>query len=287
MLLGAVAVTACGSEPPPPSRTPVSAPRIVSISPAISRTLVDLGLQDNVVGRSAFCRSLDPGIPAVGDLHELDLERLVRLHPTHLLLQPPSGSTPDPQLERMARDLGWTVSRWKIDSIDDIRRVILGLPDALFPPEDPRHAESARRAAELAGSIAQALAPEASWHGRTLLVVATDPVLVAGRGTWLDEILAALGASNATAATGWPELSLEDVLRLDPEAIVLVRDRGRADIDPVEAAGAIATLGTRAQGEGRIAVLYHPDALLPSSAVSGVAADLRALLQRLAREPAP
>jgi ABC-type Fe3+-hydroxamate transport system substrate-binding protein len=94
-----------------------------------------------------------------------------------------------------------------------------------------------------------------------------------------------MGAVNATAAKGWPELSLEDVLRLDPEAIVLVRDSGPPGIDPVEAAGALAFLNTTARRHGRIAVLFHPDALLPSSAVIGVAAEMQNLLGRLAQEP--
>ena len=84
----------------------------------------------------------------------------------------------------------------------------------------------------------------------------------------------------------WAELSLEDVLRLDPEAIILVRDRGPADIDPIEAAGPLGLLDTTARRDGRIAVLWHADANLPSSAVSGVADQMRAVLGRLA-EPAP
>jgi ABC-type hemin transport system substrate-binding protein len=281
----AAALGGCGGGTPAPPPHPVAAPRVVSLSPAISRTLVDFGLQGQVVGRSAFCASLDAGIPVVGDLHELDLERLIRLHPTHLLLQPPSGAPADPELARLAQAQGWSVSRWSIDSLDDIRQMIAGLPEALFAADDPRRAEAAQRSGELAGAIATSLAPPATggppWLGRTLLVVATDPVLVAGRGTYLDECLAALGATNATTARGWPELSLEDVARLDPEAIVLVRDT-EGESEALRAAGPLGRLDTTARRDGRIAILRHPDALLPSSAVAGVAAELAAVLARLA-----
>ena len=45
-------------------------------------------------------------------------------------------------------------------------------------------------------------------------------------------------------------------------------------------------LDTTARRQGRIAVLWHADAMLPSSAVIGVADQMRAVLGRLA-EPAP
>ena len=46
--------------------------RIVSLSPAISRTLIDFGLQDRIVGRTPHCASIDPSIPVVGDLINID-----------------------------------------------------------------------------------------------------------------------------------------------------------------------------------------------------------------------
>ncbi len=97
----------------------------------------------------------------------------------------------------------------------------------------------------------------------------------------MHEILRSLGGRNATTSRGWSELSLEDVVRLDPEAIILVRDRGPADIDPVEAAGPLASLDTTARRAGRIAVLWHPDAMLPSTAVIDVADRMGQVLRRL------
>jgi ABC-type hemin transport system substrate-binding protein len=110
------AAAGCGLEEPGGTDTaapgPVEPPRIVSLSPALSRTLVDLGLADHVVGRTAYCASLDPAIPIVGDLYELDYERLIRLEPTHVLLQPASATGVDPQLRRLAEERGWTIGAW-------------------------------------------------------------------------------------------------------------------------------------------------------------------------------
>src|SRR5436190_23420947 len=49
----------------PPQATTV---RLVSLSPAITRTLVDFHLESNIVGRTPHCYSVDKSIPVVGDL---------------------------------------------------------------------------------------------------------------------------------------------------------------------------------------------------------------------------
>jgi ABC-type hemin transport system substrate-binding protein len=259
----------------------VSAPRIVSLSPAVSRTLLDLDLGDRVVGRSAFCAALPAEVPVVGNLHEVDYERLIRLEPTHVLVQPPSASGPDPQLQRLSDQEGWIIAHWTINSIEDIETVIRDLPAILYRDEPEEQVAAAGRAAELLNDIAVSLSPGAdpSWRGRTLLVSDVEPVWVFGRGTYLHDILTAMGGTNAVSAEGWVELSLEDIVRIDPEAMVIVRDRGTADVDPLEAAGPLARLSTTAARHGRIAVLWHPDAKLPSSGVIGVAEKMREVLE--------
>jgi ABC-type Fe3+-hydroxamate transport system substrate-binding protein len=289
MLFGAVvwaATGGCGRSDdsgPAAPRAP-AAPRIVSLSPALSRTLLDLDLGDRIVGRSAFCASLPPDIPVVGNLYEVDFERLIRLDPTHVLVQPPSASGPDPQLERLADQHGWIVAHWAINSIDDIEQVIRALPAVLYADQADQQALAAGRAAELLNDIAASLSPGGGrgWTGRTLLAADTEPVLAFGRGTYLHDILAAMGGANAVGSEGWVELSLEDVGRLDPEAIVIVREHGQPDLDPVEAAGPLAKLDIAACRHGRIAVLWHPDAMLPSSGIIGVAGRMRQVLEALA-----
>ena len=276
--LAAACTRDAGAPTPPPG------PRVVSLSPALSRTLVDLGLVDRIVGRSRYCRMLPQDIPVVGDLYDLDYERLIRLEPTHILVQPPSSPGLDPRLERLARQRGWTLGQWKIDTIEDIARVIRELPETLFARDEPRLTESESRATELLRALTAAVAPGGPdlWPGSTLLVADPESLFVFGRETYLDEILTGLGARNAAPLSGWATLSVEDVLRLDPGAIIVVLDGETPPGDPLEAAGAVGRLDTTARREGRIAVLHHPDAKLPSSGLIGVAEELRRVLESLA-----
>ena len=267
----------CDRAAPPPLAP--QGPRIVSLSPALSRTCLDLELQARIVGRSDFCTFLPRDIPPVGGLYEIDYERLIRLRPTHVLVQPPAGGL-DPHLADLARRYGFVLGQWRLDTIADIDAVIAELPATLWP-DGPQRRLAEARARTLRQRMTEALSPagDAIFRGRTMLVAHPDPVLVFGQGTYLDDVLRALGGVNAVGQRGWAELSLEDVIRLDPEAIVLVQPAEVAR----PATGGLETLQIAAARDGRIATLAHPDAHYPSSAVVGVAEALREVLGELAR----
>ncbi len=266
--------------------------RIVSFSPAISRTLVDLGLEDRIVGRSRFCDFLSPSVPVAGDLYAVDYERLIELAPTHLLLQAPATGV-DRGLSELATDKGWTLRAWVgIDSIDDIEAFVLDVAGILAAADPAAGAVLVRRAANLLDEIERGLRPPgagaaAIFAGPTMLVYGTQPVSVFGRDTYLDEILTRLGGTNAVAAAGWIELTLEDVAHLDPAAIVIVRPgaepTGDAPDPALARAGALATLDVRAVRDGRVALLTHPDGTRPCTGIIGVARELTAVLQRIER----
>jgi ABC-type Fe3+-hydroxamate transport system substrate-binding protein len=159
--------------------------------------------------------------------------------------------------------------------------MIQTLPGVLYPDrESPRKAALAR-SRKLLAEIRDSLKPPQAplWRGSTLLISDADPVLAFGDGTYLGDILQRLGGTNAVTDKAWVELSLEDVLRLDPEAIVIVRDHG--PVDALEAAGPLASLDIAARRNDRITALVHVDALLPSSAITGVAVAFRQILADL------
>lgn len=270
----------CADEPETPGAA-AAAPRIVSLSPAISRTLVDLGVGENVVGRTRYCRTLASSVPVVGDLEGIDYQRLLRLEPTHVLVQPPAAGV-DAELTRLAADRGWRIGAWRIDTIDDIRRLIDELPPTLFDDAGER-ADARRRADALLASLDGVLDGHVGWSGRVLLVHDVDPVGVFGASTYLAEVVEAMGAVNAAAGEGWLTLTMEDVTRLDPEALILIRPGEAADAD----LGPMAELPVAAIEDGRTAVLTHEDALLPCSGLVGTAAELRTILEGFAAAESP
>ncbi|HEY8100264.1 MAG TPA: helical backbone metal receptor [Burkholderiaceae bacterium] len=64
-------------------------PRIVSLVPSITELLCDLGLQHWLVGRTGFCihpKSIVQTIPKVGGTKDVNIEKIRKLAPTHLIV---------------------------------------------------------------------------------------------------------------------------------------------------------------------------------------------------------
>jgi ABC-type hemin transport system substrate-binding protein len=289
----ALFAASCSEAPPAPQAPP--APRIASLSPALSATVVRLGLGGHLVGRTPWCKEADPSIPIVGDLTDVDAERLLQLGLTHLLVQPPRAGL-DPSLQRLANQQGWAVYSRSIDGLEDIRAVLRELPAFLADEAEvgALRATLEARAAALDNALTEALASadEPSLRAAmeaaspVLLLFSIDPPMAFGPGSYLGDLLERLGARNAIAVGGYPQLTLEDVVRAAPRSLILVRGGdGSALREPplgrsMESLGALGGLELEALRSGRFAILEDSAALLPSPDAARLAGRLRQLLQK-------
>jgi ABC-type hemin transport system substrate-binding protein len=294
-VLGVGALLAsCGREPRPPSTGPSetgpSAPpareglRIVVLSPAVGVILRDLGLATAIVGRHSFDMALDPAIPAVGDHLAVDLERLLALRPTHVLGEFGAGGVPASLAEAAARE-GWIVRSQRLRTLDEITLAMDELAALLgvMPPQD-EPSPGARLGGAFAPSDEKARAA-AGAAGRVLLLGATRPAAALGPGSCHVELAQRLGAAPVPAEGGpWQELDAESVLALSPDSIVIFAPRVPAEAPGAEAwgsaaerLGVLARLDIPALRAGRVAVIEHPLALLPSSSLAEVARELEAV----------
>ena len=259
-------------------------PRVISLSPAISKTMVDFGLQNLIVGRTPHCASLDQSIPVVGDLMNFDYEQAIRLRPTHMLVQAPESGV-DPHLTEVAREQGGKVSAWRLTSLEDIETMVRDLPGALFQPTSAEFSDASRKAAAFMNDMAEALSPGSKpmFRGPVMMLYSVAPVSVFGKNTYLDGILTALGGTNATEARDWVTFSLEDVVRINPQAIIVVKPGAKPE-NVSSAIGSVWDLDIAAVTERRLAILTHPDAFMPCTGVVGVARELRKILESFEAE---
>ncbi len=57
--------------------------------PSVTELLFDLGLSNNVIGRTGFCihpRTAVKLIPKIGGTKDVDLDKLIALQPTHVIV---------------------------------------------------------------------------------------------------------------------------------------------------------------------------------------------------------
>ena len=168
----------------------VAAVRLVSCAPAATETLYDMGAEGCLVGRSSACLypAAATNLPSVGGYSAPSIERIVACAPTHVLV----SYLADPSLSNRLERLGIKVVQFPCERLKD-------------------YAPMRARLAELCG-----IRPK-----RVLAVVQKSPMIVAGRETLPDDILAEVGCANAvTNRTGYFVLSPEARLKLAPEGEV-------------------------------------------------------------------
>jgi ABC-type Fe3+-hydroxamate transport system substrate-binding protein len=281
--------------------------RLAVLSPALGATLMELGLGDLVVAKHDYDLALGDDVPAVGHNEAIDYEALLGAEPTHVLIEESRAGVPARLIE-IAGERGWTVRTFALRSIDDVAQSADDLAlsfgavdfDAATNPgpsgvpgmdrfQDPGN----RLGRELpSASLARALAPieDADRAGTVLLLGSVDPPAALGPGSFHHDILTRLGASPAVPeGLPWMELDAEDVLRMAPNAIVVVAPRAvgspagetgaAATLDRL---GAIGRLPIPAVEGGRLVTVDDPLALLPSLSMVGFATELGEVLERWA-----
>ena len=332
-LLMALSLCACGRQSP--GSTPVSgsaggaegesAERIVVLSPAAALMLKDLGLAGRIVGKHDYDLALDGGIPAVGHQEAIDYERLIAVEPTHVVIEWGSRPLP-PRLVELAAGHDWMLIKVGLLTLDDIARTIDDLAitfgavslDTSSPdppsgiPEDIgsftasfRFSDPGRRFdIELpSATLARAWSVRGDGFGSVgpvLLLASSAPPGALGPGSFHHQILLRIGGDSVFAdgeGSPWIELDAEDVLRLDPAAIVLIAPRATGgaagkEAEPLGAEqirgrlGRIGSLDIRAVRDGRLAVIDDPFSLLPSTSMAGFADRLAEILDIWAAESA-
>jgi iron complex transport system substrate-binding protein len=111
----------------------------------------------------------------------------------------------------------------RTDRLDEIPRAMERIATLL---KTPSSAASDLRAAIARQKKTRANAP------RVLFAVWADPLYVAGRKTFSDDLFELTGATNAVPVEGWPQYSLESLVEQPPDLILYPsKPVSRAQID--------------------------------------------------------
>jgi len=255
MLLAALAALfGCdGGSAPTPSR-PSGGARIVSLSPAMTRTVVDLGAGEAIVGRTPWCVGVEA--PVVGTLHDRDSARILDAAPTLIVVQDRAA---DPALVRLAEQCGASLEVRHVDSLDSVRTMVRSMAERLDEQGYPQAKDNLAALEARAMEAERAARPAVAACGRTVLLFGADPPSAFGQGTFASDLWQALGGTNAVTRQGYPELTLEDIVALDPDRIVLVRMRA-GEVPP-----AMTALPERLRA--RLRTVVAPELLEPSTAL--------------------
>ena len=201
-----------------PSGSAVSSdPRVISLTPSISRIVQVLGASDRLVGVDEFSRRL-PGleeVPSVGGLFSPDLERIVDLHPTLVLAVRTEQQRAT--LDHL-RARGVRVQEIDPHRLDEVLASFITVGQLIEREAAAREiAERVRRELE---AIRESLPGER--RVRTALVVQRDPLYVAGGGGFVSDLVEIAGGENVFAdlPSPYPRVSLEVLADRAPDVIL-------------------------------------------------------------------
>jgi iron complex transport system substrate-binding protein len=192
--------------------------RIISLAPSITEILFALQLEKKIVGVSNFCQ-FPPAArnkAKIGDYAHPSLEKIVALKPD-LVVGLAEGELKSLVVRLAELKIPVYISNPGnvAEIIDSIRRI--GEVTSAAQKGLEIAAEMSKRIRQIREKVKSFPQP------RVLHVLNFDPLLSAGKGTFIDDLIRLAGGRNLaeTAVGKYPRLSIEEVLALDPEVILL------------------------------------------------------------------
>ncbi len=242
-----------------PARAKGSPLRVVSLSPALTETLLALGSGSALVGISDFCEvPLSMKLPRVGTALSPSYEAIAALEPTLILSDGSVGSKGRALGELAPTEiLPWLTLSEVVKSTRRLGELV------------SKQTAAGALADELQARLSKQPPPNAP---RVLLLLSYDParpheIWFIKRNSLHGAALAAAGAKNAVDrdVPGLPKLGVEELVALDPDRVIIIPPPGSSPERQRDLISAFATnIPVRAAREGRIEAIHGTQAVGPS-----------------------
>lgn len=195
--------------------------RIITLAPSLTEIAFALGLGDRVVGVTTFCKYPPEALKKekVGGYVDASEEKIVSLAPDVIFA---TRGTPRAFMDSL-RGTGLKVFALEQTTWDQAVGAIATMGKVCGVTD--MGTQLAATLTDARQRVEQAVAKDPAPRPGALLIVSLDPLFVAGQGTFQSEMLTAAGANNvAQLAHPFGTLSLEKVVELDPQVLVMSND---------------------------------------------------------------
>jgi iron complex transport system substrate-binding protein len=211
-------------------RIPIPVRRIVSLAPSVTESIYALGLENLLVGDTDYCDYPEAAtkIHKVGGATNPSLEEIAQLKPdVVLVIKSLNRLETVRQLERLG------IATYSTDphTMDEIRSSVHRLADVLgnAPAGETLNAQLLQKEKLLQQKL-QGVQPT-----RVLFVVWTEPLISVGKHTFIADALTHAGATSVVESSqDWPQISLEEMVRLQPEFLVFASSHSETAARDVE-----------------------------------------------------
>jgi iron complex transport system substrate-binding protein len=206
-LLSVLLFASCSAPEPASKQTPH---RIVTLAPNVTEMVIALGATDRIVATDDYSADAMPQhkLPRVGGLQP-NLEKIVAVRPD-LVIANAAGLPPN--LGRSLASVHIPLLVVTNERLADIAKSMTSIGNALG-------FNGAGAVAKLNATLARQRRTR-THPPRIMLAVWTDPLYVAGRNTFADDLFTLCGAANAVEVNGWPAYSLESFVAKPPDILL-------------------------------------------------------------------
>jgi len=205
--------------------------RIISLAPNITEILFAMGLGDNIVGVTSFCDYPEKAKekPKVGGMSNPSLEAILSLKPDVVIVTTDGNSK---EFEERLRSLKIKTFVFKARRLHELPDGIRDLGVALgVKPNSETLAKEIETAINRFAGKKQAtsinnsspITRHSTRKNKILFIVWPEPLIVAGRGTAIDDAITLLGGENiaSKAKISYPKYSIEEIIHQAPDAIFI------------------------------------------------------------------
>lgn len=200
------------------------AERIISLAPAVTEILYELGLEDKIAAVTTFCDQPSSARqkPKVGGMSNPSLEAVISLKPDIVVMTTDGNPR---EFEGRLKALGIKTYVMRARRMIELPAEIIAMGKALSAEE-----EASALAARIEAAIIRFGQSKSKSPLNVLFIIWPEPLITAGPGTAIDDALKMLGHKNISgeAKINYPKYSMEEALRARPDAIVI--GRGHEDM---------------------------------------------------------
>ncbi len=195
--------------------------RIITLAPNLTEMIYDLGLEDKLVGNTLYCNYPDAAqkIEKVGNLLTVNFEKIVELKPD-LVFITVEGNTKETYDK--FHQLGIKIFVSNPRGFGGIKKTYLDL-GKIFKIEN----EAKFKIAKWDSVITKTEALSKNYPSKSaMFIVDLKPLMLAGGKTFLNEFMVMCGLRNiaADSPVNYPMFSREEILKRDPDYIILTAD---------------------------------------------------------------
>jgi iron complex transport system substrate-binding protein len=201
---------------------PAEVKRIVTLAPNLTETVYALGLGDRLVGDTDWCDTPADAKrkPHVGNPQNPSLEAIVALHPDLVLA---TTSINRAETADALQQLGIAVYTSDPHTVRGMLASTARMAELMGAKQ--QGAELVRRLRQRLDALAARLEDRPLAH--VLFVVWDEPLITIGQNTFIADALRFAGAESVVLSDqNWPQLSLEEVVRLQPDYLVFTGEHG-------------------------------------------------------------